>query len=108
MRRGRRHRDIDGIRHSFTAGSPRSAASDAWSTSARSSVRRASGPARSSRIVASDVMGQWFTIKGLVTSLILLLCVAIFSNTFSAGAFPAILPELGRSGGLADWQLGTV
>jgi MFS family permease len=46
--------------------------------------------------------------KGLVTSLILLLCVAIFSNTFSAGAFPAILPELGRGGGLADWQLGTV
>jgi MFS family permease len=58
--------------------------------------------------VASEVIGQWFTIKGLVTSLILLLCVAIFSNTFSAGAFPAILPELGRGGGLADWQLGTV
>jgi MFS family permease len=53
-------------------------------------------------------MSQWFTIKGLVTSLIVLLCVAIFSNTFAAGAFPAILPELARAGGLADWQLGAV
>jgi MFS family permease len=42
-----------------------------------------------------------------VTSLIALLCVTIFSSTFSLGAFPAILPELGR-GGLLDWQLGIV
>jgi MFS family permease len=33
--------------------------------------------------------------------------VTIFSSTFSLGAFPAILPELGR-GGLLDWQLGIV
>lgn len=42
-----------------------------------------------------------------MTSLIALLCVTIFSNTFSIGAFPAILPELGRAG-LPDWQLGIV
>jgi len=42
-----------------------------------------------------------------VTSLIALLSVTIFSSTFSLGAFPAILPELGR-GGLLDWQLGIV
>ena len=43
-----------------------------------------------------------------MTPLIVLLCVTIFSNTFSAGAFPAILPELARGDGLADWQLGAV
>ena len=42
-----------------------------------------------------------------MTSLIALLSVTIFSSTFSLGAFPAILPELGR-GGLLDWQLGVV
>ena len=42
-----------------------------------------------------------------MTSLIALLSVTIFSSTFSLGAFPAILPELGR-GGLLDWQLGIV
>ena len=42
-----------------------------------------------------------------MTSLIALLSVTIFSSTFSLGAFPAILPELGR-GGLVDWQLGIV
>lgn len=45
--------------------------------------------------------------RSLVTSLIALLSVTIFSSTFSLGAFPAILPELGR-GGLFDWQLGIV
>lgn len=40
--------------------------------------------------------------------LILLLCVAGFAGTFSIGAFPALLPELGSVGGLADWQLGSV
>jgi MFS family permease len=34
-----------------------------------------------------------------------LLCAASFGNTFSIGAFPALLPELAREG-LADWQLG--
>ena len=58
--------------------------------------------------MASEVIGQWFTIKGLVTPLIVLLCVTIFSNTFSAGAFPAILPELARGDALTDWQLGAV
>jgi len=43
-----------------------------------------------------------------VTSLIALLCLTSFSNTFSLGAFPAILPELARGGGLVDWQLGAV
>ena len=43
-----------------------------------------------------------------MTSLIVLLCLTSLSNTFSIGAFPAILPELARGGGLADWQLGVV
>src|SRR6266850_569520 len=30
------------------------------------------------------------------------------ANTVSIGAFPALLPELGAAGGLADWQLGAV
>lgn len=46
--------------------------------------------------------------KSLVTPLIVLLCVTIFSSTLAIGAFPAILPELARSGGLLDWQLGIV
>jgi MFS family permease len=40
--------------------------------------------------------------------LILLLCLFIFTNTISIGAFPALLPEIGRAGALADWQLGAV
>src|SRR5207247_6799941 len=83
-------------------------ASPALSTSGRSSVRRASAPAISSRIVASEVIGQWFTIRGLVTPLLALLCLGIFATTFSTGAFPAILPELARGGALADWQVGLV
>ncbi|HEU5320329.1 MAG TPA: hypothetical protein VFX28_05980, partial [Methylomirabilota bacterium] len=29
-------------------------------------------------------------------------------NTFSIGAFPALLPEIGTVAGLPDWQLGTL
>ena len=43
-----------------------------------------------------------------MTPLIAFLCVMAFSGTFSIGAFPAVLPELGRSGALVDWQLGAV
>src|SRR5438034_1019455 len=83
-------------------------ASAALSTSGRSRIRRATGPVTSRRIVLSLAMSQWFTIKGLVTPLIVLLCLLSLSNTFSLGAFPAILPELARGSGLADWQLGVV
>jgi MFS family permease len=38
--------------------------------------------------------------------LIVLLCVTVLGNTFALGCFPALLPELGRAGGLPDWQLG--
>src|SRR6058998_1730828 len=31
-----------------------------------------------------------------------------FCSTFSVGAFPALLPELGTAAGLADWQIGLV
>src|SRR5262249_4040482 len=68
---------------------------------------RATGPCTSSRIVA-EVMGQWFTIKGLVTSLTALLCLTTFSNLVASGAFPAVLPDIARSAALADWQLGIV
>ncbi len=40
--------------------------------------------------------------------LLVLLCVTVGVQTFSIGAFPALLPELGRSAALADWQLGAV
>src|SRR2546428_13432743 len=32
----------------------------------------------------------------------------MFTSIFWQGAFPALLPDLGRSAGLADWQLGTL
>lgn len=32
----------------------------------------------------------------------------MFTSIFWQGAFPALLPDLGRSAGLADWQLGTI
>jgi MFS family permease len=53
-------------------------------------------------------MGQWFTIKGLVTSLTALLCLTTFSNLVASGAFPAVLPEIAKSAALADWQIGLV
>src|SRR6059036_624870 len=95
---------------SAATASPRSAAkraSPAFSTCGRSNVMRATGPCTSSRIVAS-VIGQWFTIKGLVTSLTALLCLTTFSNLVASGAFPAVLPDIARSVALADWQLGIV
>ena len=43
-----------------------------------------------------------------MTSLTALLCVMTFSNIFSGGAFPAVLPDMAKSAALADWQLGLV
>jgi MFS family permease len=43
-----------------------------------------------------------------VTSLTALLCLTTFTNIVSSGAFPAVLPDIARSAGLADWQLGIV
>lgn len=40
--------------------------------------------------------------------LIFLLCILVFSNTVSIGAFPALLPDIGRAGALPDWQLGAL
>src|SRR5205814_10002050 len=40
--------------------------------------------------------------------LLVMLCVTTGLQTFAIGAFPALLPELGRGAGLADWQLGAV
>jgi MFS family permease len=36
------------------------------------------------------------------------LCTLIFAQTFSIGAYPTIVPEMARTVGLSDWQLGTV
>ncbi len=41
-------------------------------------------------------------------ALVTLLSLYAFSSTFSIGAFPALLPELGTVAGLADWQIGFV
>lgn len=35
-----------------------------------------------------------------------LLCALLFCNTFGVGAFGPLLPEIGRTQSLADWQLG--
>ena len=40
--------------------------------------------------------------------LVLILCLTTGLQTFSIGAFPALLPEIGRGAALADWQLGAV
>jgi MFS family permease len=37
-----------------------------------------------------------------------ILCVLVFCNTFCIGAFGPLLPEIGRTQGLADWQLGVL
>ncbi|MBI4589209.1 MAG: MFS transporter [Candidatus Rokubacteria bacterium] len=37
-----------------------------------------------------------------------LLCLMIFCNTFSIGAFGPLLPEIARAQGFADWQLGVL
>ena len=37
-----------------------------------------------------------------------LLFVLLFCNTFGLGAFGPLLPEIGRSQSLPDWQLGLV
>ena len=40
--------------------------------------------------------------------LIVLVCVAVTANTVTIGAFPALLPEIGTTARLADWQLGAI
>lgn len=37
-----------------------------------------------------------------------LLCLIVFGNTFSIGAFPVLLPEIGRSAGVDDVMLGAI
>jgi MFS family permease len=37
-----------------------------------------------------------------------LLCVLVFCNTFCIGAFGPLLPEIGRTQALPDWQLGVL
>src|SRR5436309_1628864 len=71
----------------------------AFNTCGRSKVMRATSPCTVSRIVAS-VMGQWFTIKTLVTSLTALLCLSTFCTIVSSGAFPAVVPDIARSAAL--------
>lgn len=38
--------------------------------------------------------------------MIVLLCLSVFASTFSFGAFPALLPEIGAGGHLSDRELG--
>ncbi|HEV8473222.1 MAG TPA: MFS transporter, partial [Methylomirabilota bacterium] len=37
-----------------------------------------------------------------------LVYVMMWASAFTNGAFPALLPDIGRAGHLADWQLGTL
>jgi len=39
---------------------------------------------------------------------VVLLCAISFLGTFSIGAFPVLLPEIGRAGGFGDFELGVV
>ena len=43
-----------------------------------------------------------------MTRSVVLLCVFIFGCTFSVGAFPVLLPEIGRGGGISDFELGAI
>ena len=38
----------------------------------------------------------------------LVLCVLVFCNTSCIGSFGPLLPEIGRTQALADWQLGVL
>jgi hypothetical protein len=40
--------------------------------------------------------------------LLVMLCLICGLQTFSIGAFPALLPEIGRGAALSDWQLGAL
>jgi MFS family permease len=44
----------------------------------------------------------------LADRLLFALCLTSGLQTFSIGAFPALLPEVGRGAALSDWQLGAV
>src|SRR5437762_10808541 len=37
-----------------------------------------------------------------------LVYVMMWAGAFTSGAFPALLPDVGRAAHLADWQLGTI
>lgn len=39
---------------------------------------------------------------------VVLICLLVFGNTFSIGAFTVLLPEIGRSGGFSDLMLGAI
>jgi MFS family permease len=45
---------------------------------------------------------------GIVVNNTALLCLISLCSCFSMGAFSPLLPEIGRAGGLADWELGVV
>ena len=41
-----------------------------------------------------------------MTRPVVLLCLLIFGNTFAVGAFPVLLPDIGRAVGVDDFALG--
>jgi MFS family permease len=43
-----------------------------------------------------------------VTRPVVLLCLLIFGNTFAVGAFPVLLPDIGRASGVDDFALGVL
>jgi YNFM family putative membrane transporter len=43
-----------------------------------------------------------------VTRPVVLLCLLIFGNTFAVGAFPVLLPDIGRAAGIDDFALGVL
>src|SRR5215813_9420014 len=57
-------------------------------------------------------MPNFFPVGGeravLALSSTALLCLVSLCSCFSMGAFSPLLPEIGRAGALADWQLGVV
>jgi MFS family permease len=43
-----------------------------------------------------------------VTRPVVLLCLLIFGSTFAVGAFPVLLPDIGRAAGIDDFALGVL
>ena len=43
-----------------------------------------------------------------MTRPVVLLCLLIFGNTFAVGAFPVLLPDIGRAAGIDDFALGVL
>src|SRR5512137_2776991 len=61
-------------------------------------------PTCASRAVSATPVAR----EPIVTRPVVLLCLLIFGNTFAVGAFPVLLPDIGRAAGVDDFALGVL